>query len=261
MQERKAGSAIGATPILNIAAYRFVAIDDPVDVVERVRGLCQARQLKGSVLVAPEGINLFLAGAPAVIHGFLARLADDRRFADLSVKFSSSQAQPFRRLRVRLKREIITFRKHDVSPRAGRAGTLEPTRLRDWLRRGRDDQGREIVLLDTRNRQEVAYGTFQDALTLPIDRFTALPEALESHRQQLSGKTVVSFCTGGIRCEKAALWMAQAGYENVLQLEGGILGYFEQVGGEAYAGNCFVFDERVALDPQLRPTRISCDVS
>jgi len=239
--------------MLNIAAYRFVTIAEPSAVAARVRELCEAQALKGTVLVAPEGINIFLAGEPAGIHRFLQQLGEDERFAGMQVKFSDSETMPFRRLRVRLKREIITFRNQDVSPLAGRARTLAPSQLRDWLRRGHDDDGRELVLLDTRNRQEVAFGSFQDALTLPIDRFTELPEALEEHREQLRGKTVVSFCTGGIRCEKAALWMARAGYENVLQLDGGILGYFEQVGAEAYAGHCFVFDERVALNPQLQP--------
>ena len=239
--------------ILNIAAYRFVAILQPATVVARARALCEALDLKGTVLVAPEGINIFLAGEPGAIHDFLDRFGEDDRFAGLLVKFSQSDAVPFKRLRVKLKREIITFGKHDVSPRAAHAQALAPSQLRDWLRQGRDDQGREMVLLDTRNRQEVVFGSFKGALTLPIDRFSELPEALEAHRETLRGKTVVSFCTGGIRCEKAALWMAQDGYENVLQLEGGILGYFEQVGAEAYAGHCFVFDERVALDPQLQP--------
>ena len=241
------------TSTLNIAAYRFVAIAEPVSVVERIRGWCEELQLKGTVLVAPEGLNLFLAGPPDAIHAFLGRLGEDRRFADLPVKFSDSAAVPFRRLRVRLKREIISFRKHEIAPASGRARTLAPERLRDWLRQGRDDHGRELLLLDTRNRQEVLHGSFAGAMTLPIDRFTELPAALDARREQLRGKTVVSFCTGGIRCEKAALWMDQSGYEHVWQLDGGILGYFEQVGAEAYSGHCFVFDERVALDPQLQP--------
>ena len=255
MQQARAGRDHLAPPILNIAAYRFVAIDDAQAVVDHVRMLCGANGLKGTVLVAPEGINLFLAGAPSAIHDFLSRFAEDKRFAGLQVKFSSSEVVPFRRLRVRLKKEVITFRDGQLSPGERRAPTVTPLQLRDWLRAGRDADGREIVLLDTRNQQEVAYGSFAAALTLPIDRFTALPKALEVHREQLRGKTVVSFCTGGIRCEKAALWMADQGYENVLQLEGGILGYFEQAGGENYAGHCFVFDERVALDARLQPMR------
>ncbi|MEO7251235.1 MAG: sulfurtransferase [Arenimonas sp.] len=234
--------------ILNIAAYRFIAIADPVAVVARVRALCETQSLRGSVLVAEEGINLFLAGSPEGIHAFLAGLGEDQRFADLPVKFSESEAQPFKRLKVKLKREIITF----GAPPAQPADSLAPGQLRDWLRSGRDDKGREIVLLDTRNRQEVEFGSFQDAVTLPIDRFTDLPAAVEIHRERFQGKTVVSFCTGGIRCEKAVPWMTRNGFENVLQLEGGILGYFEQVGAEHFHGECFVFDERVALDPQLR---------
>jgi len=109
------------------------------------------------------------------------------------------------------------------------------------------------VLLDTRNREEFGFGSFHGALTLPIDNFTELPEALAPHRETLRDATVVSFCTGGIRCEKAALWLRHDGMENVLQLDGGILGYFEQVGGAGYDGRCFVFDQRVALDPRLKP--------
>ena len=234
--------------ILNIAAYRFIAIADPAAVVARVRALCEAQSLKGSVLVAKEGINLFLAGSHAGIRAFLADLGEDPRFADLAVKFSASEAQPFKRLKVKLKREIITFGATPARP----ADSLTPGQLRDWLQSGRDDQGREIVLLDTRNRQEVEFGSFQDAVTLPIDRFTDLPAAIDSYRERFRGKTVVTFCTGGIRCEKAVPWMTENGFENVLQLEGGILGYFEQVGAEHFHGECFVFDERVALDPQLR---------
>jgi UPF0176 protein len=110
-----------------------------------------------------------------------------------------------------------------------------------------------VLLLDTRNREETGYGTFAGAVTLPIDNFTDLPAAIEERREQLRDATVVSFCTGGIRCEKAALWMRANGIGDVLQLDGGILGYFEQVGGAGYDGRCFVFDARIALDPGLRP--------
>ena len=239
--------------ILNIAAYRFVAITDPVQVVANVRASCERLQLKGTVLVAPEGINLFLAGAAGDIHSFLEELAKDQRFSALPVKFSQSESVSFKRLRVRHKREIITFRDESLLPAAHRAAALSPCTLRQWLRAGCDEDGRELVLLDTRNREEVAFGSFAGALTLSIGKFSEFPEALAGHRENLRGKTIVSFCTGGIRCEKAALWMQQAGYENVLQLDGGILGYFEQVGGEGYTGSCFVFDERVALNPDLRP--------
>jgi UPF0176 protein len=239
--------------ILNTAAYHFVQIADPSVLAGQVREWAEAGALRGTALIAPEGANLFLAGEERGIHGFFERLRADPRFAGLRVKYSRSDAQPFARLKVKIKPEIISFRRDQTSPLNGRAPTVAPAALAQWLRQGHDDAGKRVVLLDTRNRQEVEYGTFAGALTLPIDKFTDLPEAVQPHREGLADATVVSFCTGGIRCEKAALWMRAAGMDNVLQLDGGILGYFEQVGGQGYDGRCFVFDERVALDPQLKP--------
>ena len=241
--------------IVNIAAYHFVAIDDPAALAALLRTRAEHAPLRGTVLVAPEGINLFLAGTGAAIDGFLHALRSDPRFAALQVKRSVSAAQPFARLKVKVKPEIISFRRDDAMPlqAAARAPAVAPQDLARWLAQGSDDNGRRLVLLDTRNREEVGYGTFHDALTLPIDNFTELPGALAPHREDLRDATVVSFCTGGIRCEKAALWMQADGMDNVLQLDGGILGYFEQVGGFGYDGRCFVFDGRVALDPALQP--------
>lgn len=237
----------------NIAAYHFTPIDDPQALAAQLRERARAGGLLGTVLVAGEGINLFLAGDVDAIAAFLSPLRADTRFADMVVKHSRSAAQPFARLKVKVKAEIIAFRRDDASPLSGRAPVLAPTELARWLAQGHDDTGRRVVMLDTRNREEIGYGTFADALTLPIDNFTELPEALAPHRETLRDATVVSFCTGGIRCEKAALWMQADGMDNVLQLEGGILAYFEQVGGYGYDGRCFVFDQRVALDPQLQP--------
>ena len=237
--------------IKNVAAYHFVPVADPGELASQLQARAEAGELRGTVLVANEGINLFLAGEASVIDGFLASLRDDARFADLSVKVSVSDAVPFSRLKVKVKPEIISFRQPQSSPEAGRAPAVSPQDLARWIERGADDQGRRLVLLDTRNREEVAYGTFVDAMVLPIDNFTELPDAVLDRRESLADVTVVSFCTGGIRCEKAALWMRAQGMGNVLQLDGGILGYFEAVGGAGYAGSCFVFDDRIALDPEL----------
>lgn len=240
--------------IVNTAAYHFVDIARPQLLADQVRERAGAEGLAGTVLVAGEGINLFLAGSQPGISAFYGWLRGDARFADLQVKYSHSAAVPFARLKVKVKPEIISFRRPDSSPlAAARAPAVTPQVLQQWLRQGHDDRGRRVVMLDTRNQQEIEYGTFAGALTLPITRFTDLPEALAPHRPALADATVVSFCTGGIRCEKAALWMQADGMDNVLQLDGGILGYFEAVGGEGYDGHCFVFDERIALDPQLRP--------
>jgi UPF0176 protein len=241
--------------ILNIAAYHFVPVDDPAALAAQVRELAEAGDLRGTVLVAGEGINIFLAGTESAIGVFLDALRSDPRFADIVVKESRSRAQPFARLKVKLKKEIIAFRRDNASPLQARAPTVAPEQLARWIEQGEDDAGRRLVLLDTRNREEIEYGTFSGALTLPIDNFTDLPEALTPHRSALADAVVVSFCTGGIRCEKAALWMQAEGMDNVLQLDGGILGYFERVGGFGYDGRCFVFDERVALDAELNALR------
>ena len=240
--------------VLNIAAYHFVEIAEPQALAARLRASAEAARLRGTVLVAGEGLNLFLAGAEDALRSFLRDLRDDPRFAGLVAKESWSQAQPFARLKVKLKPEIISFRREASSPLAGRAPAVAPRTLARWLRQGRDGAGKRLVLLDTRNVQEAEYGSFAGAEVLPIVKFTELPAAVEARKADWADATVVSFCTGGIRCEKAALWMRDAaGMDNVLQLDGGILGYFEQVGGEGYEGRCFVFDQRVALDPALRP--------
>ncbi len=240
--------------IVNTAAYHFVPLTDAEALTAALLERAQTQQLRGTILVAEEGINLFLAGSREGIDAFYAALHADPRFADMRVKYSHSRMQPFARLKAKLKPEIISFRRDDGQPLDyPRAPSVAPATVQRWLRQGHDDAGKSVVMLDTRNEQEFAHGTFAGALTLPIAKFTDLPAALAPHREALADATVVSFCTGGIRCEKAALWMQNDGMHNVLQLEGGILGYFEEVGGEGYDGRCFVFDERVALDPALQP--------
>ncbi|MEO5559944.1 MAG: sulfurtransferase [Dokdonella sp.] len=239
--------------ILNIAAYQFTSIADPSALAQQLREQAQKAALLGTVLIAGEGINLFLAGEPGAIRQFIAGLREDSRFVHIQVKESRSEMQPFARLKVKVKDEIISFRQDESSPLAGRAPAVSPAKLARWIEQGHDDDGRRVVLLDTRNREEVLHGTFVGALSLPIDKFTQLPEVLTLHGDALADATVVTFCTGGIRCEKAALWLQASGIDRVWQLDGGILNYFEQVGGYGYEGHCFVFDERIALDPALRP--------
>ena len=242
--------------MLNVAAYHFTPVEAPDALADQLRQDATRAGLKGTILVAGEGLNLFLAGADEAVRGFVQALRGLPGFDGLQARYSHSAGVPFARLKVKVKPEIISFRHPDATPLANgeRAPAVDPATLARWLKRGgRDDAGRPVVLLDTRNAQEVEHGTFAGALTLPITRFTELPDALVPHREALRDATVVSFCTGGIRCEKAALWMRQDGMDNVLQLDGGILGYFEHVGGLGYDGSCFVFDERVALDPGLRP--------
>ena len=243
--------------ILNVSAYKFVALNDPAALRESVHSHASALGLKGTVLLAHEGINLFVAGAPDPVQEFLTWLMHDARLADLETKLSWSDAVPFGKLIVKVKPEIIRMNHPTIQPQHGRAPAVDAQTLARWLAAGVDDAGREVVTLDTRNAFEVDHGRFANAIDWRITKFSEFPAALHAHRAELAGKTVVSYCTGGIRCEKAALLMRAAGVENVLQLDGGILRYFEQTGGAHFEGSCFVFDEREALSDSLEPaTRV-----
>ncbi len=239
--------------ILNVSAYLFARLDDTVALRPALREKAVAAGLKGTIILAEEGINLFLAGEADHVRGFLDALRADPRLAALTAKESWSDEQPFGKMLVKLKREIIRMDHPTIRPEAGRAPAVAPATLRRWLDQGHDDSGRQVVLLDTRNAFEVDFGGFEDALDWRIERFTQFPDAAAAHLPDLDGKTVVSYCTGGIRCEKAAIHLREQGVE-AWQLDGGILGYFEQVGGAHYRGDCFVFDERVALSPGLEPS-------
>ncbi|MGB3431013.1 sulfurtransferase [Achromobacter sp.] len=243
------------TAVVNIAAYKFVSLDALPALRARLLDEAGLAQLKGTILLAEEGINLFLAGAADGIDAFLRTLRADPRFADLEVKFSHSKTVPFRKLLVKIKREIIRMDHPAIRPEAGRAPGVDARTLARWLDAGVDDAGRPVVMLDTRNAFEVDEGTFKNAIDWRIERFTQFPAAVQAHRAEFEGKTVVSFCTGGIRCEKAAIYMNEVGIQNVYQLDGGILKYFEETGGPGYDGKCFVFDERISLDPGLAPSK------
>lgn len=238
-------------PILNIAAYLFVSLDKLEELRSRMLQECNERHLKGTILLTGEGINLFLAGAELEMRGFLKWLRSDSRFAAIEAKESWSDEQPFKKMLIKLKSEIIRMNHPSIQPEKGRANFIAPQKLKEWLDRGTDDLGRPVVMLDTRNAFEIDYGTFENALHFNIEKFTEFPEAITKHKEELLDKTIVSFCTGGIRCEKSGLYMREIGMEHTYQLEGGILKYFEEVGAAHYEGSCFVFDEREALEPSL----------
>ncbi len=241
------------TSILNISAYKFVSLSAPEVWRESIRSQAARCGLKGTVLLAPEGINLFVAGAEAGVREFVAWLHAQPPFADLEIKPSWSDAVPFGKLLVKVKPEIIRMNHPTIKPQDQRAPAVDGATLARWLDAGVDDAGREVVTLDTRNAFEVDHGRFANAIDWRIGKFGEFPAALQAHRAELAGKTVVSYCTGGIRCEKAALLMREAGIEHVLQLDGGILKYFEQTGGAHFQGHCFVFDQREALSDTLAP--------
>ncbi|AMO94043.1 rhodanese-like domain protein [Collimonas fungivorans] len=241
-------------PYVNIAAYKFITFIDAEQKRPEFLAICKQLQLKGTILLTPEGINLFLAGLREQIDQFLAWLRADERFADLEVKESYSEKQPFTRMLVKLKAEIITMKHPLIKPELGRAPAVQAQTLKRWLDQGYDDKGRPVVMLDTRNAFEVDVGTFENTIDYRIEKFSEFPAVIAAHKDELADKTVVTFCTGGIRCEKAAIHMQNIGYDSVYQLEGGILKYFEECGGAHYDGDCFVFDYRTALNPQLQET-------
>jgi UPF0176 protein len=236
---------------LNLSGYRFAPLDGLAALRQRIFDSASAAGLKGTVLLAEEGINLFVAGVPDAARAWLDALRSDPRFAALEAKESFSEQLPFRRLKVKVKREIIRMNQPQVRPAAGRAPALDAATLARWLDARRDDAGRPLALLDTRNGFEVDAGAFDGALDWRLAKFSDFPAAAATHRAALDGRTVVTYCTGGIRCEKAALALQAAGVDNVWQLDGGILRYLEQVGARHWRGRCFVFDERESLDAEL----------
>ncbi len=242
--------------ILNISAYKFVTLTDAAALRPILLERATKLELKGTILLAEEGINLFLAGSDTGVRKFLAQLQTDKRFTDLVPKESWSSRQPFKKIRVKLKTEIIRMNHPTIQPAVSRAPAVDAQTVRRWLHQGTDDSGRPVVTLDTRNAFEVAHGTFRGAIHWGMNKFSDFPKALTDHKSELLGKTVVSFCTGGIRCEKAAILMRDVGLQDVYQLEGGILKYFDDAGAAHYQGDCFVFDERLTLDADLAAKKV-----
>lgn len=233
--------------ILNVAAYRFAELDQLPELKAELLELCERLQLRGTILLSPEGINLFVAGLREDVEQMLERLRRVPGLAELEIKQSFSRERPFKRMRIKLKPQIIVFGMPDIAPARYTSRRLSPQELKRWL-----DSGQPVTLLDTRNNFEVRTGTFASALAIGIDDFRDFPAAVKRLPEELRRQPVVTFCTGGIRCEKAAPYLELAGFQDVYQLDGGILKYFEDCGDAHYEGRCFVFDERLAVDAELR---------
>ncbi|MEY2881256.1 MAG: hypothetical protein RLZZ15_3636 [Verrucomicrobiota bacterium] len=234
---------------VNVSVYKFTPLADLVPLRDRLRAFTAAHALRGTILLSTEGINLFVAGTRANVDSLLATLRALPGLADLAPKESLSAEQPFNRMLVKIKKEIIAFGVSGVDPARRPSPKLAPRELKRWL-----DEGRPVTLLDTRNDYEVRMGTFRGAVVPHIDHFRDFPAAAEKFPAALKDTPIVMFCTGGIRCEKAAPFLEQSGFKHVHQLDGGILKYFEDCGGAHYDGECFVFDRRVGVDSALRET-------
>jgi len=233
---------------INLSAYKFTPLENLPTLRLQLLDLARGRDLKGTILLSSEGINLFVAGRRADVDVLVTELRNVPGLADLAPKESEGDEQPFNRMLVKIKKEIIAFGVEGIDPARRPATKLPPRMLKQWL-----DEGRAITLLDTRNDYEIRLGTFRGALPAGIKNFRDFPNAVRRLRPELKDKPIVMFCTGGIRCEKAGPFMQREGF-NVFQLDGGILKYFEECGGAHYDGECFVFDKRVGVDPALKET-------
>ena len=234
---------------INLSTYKFTPLENLPALRERLLGMCLEGGLKGTILLSPEGINVFVAGSRENVDALLAAVRAVPGLADLAAKESESDTQPFNRMLVKIKKEIIAFGIEGIDPARKPTAKLPARTLKQWL-----DEGRPVTLLDARNDYEVRMGTFRGAVPAGIDHFRDFPKAVEKLPVEMKEQPIVLFCTGGIRCEKAGPYLELAGFQNVFQLEGGILKYFEECGGAHYDGECFVFDRRVGVDPELRET-------
>ena len=237
-----------AQPFVNIAGYRFVDLPDRDELRQPFRDVCEKNGLLGTILLSTEGINFFICGDQKGVDAFVDYLEEEERFTGIQLKVSHSEKLAFRRMNVRLKKEIISMGMDEIRPAEQTRESISPAEIKHWL-----DEGRDITLLDTRNDYEIRIGSFENSVDLNLSTFRTFPEAVRNSTLE-KDKTVVMFCTGGIRCEKASALMLKEGFEDVRQLEGGVLGYFEEMGGAHWDGDCFVFDRRVAVDPELNVT-------
>ena len=233
-----------AAPEWHVAAfYRFAPVADPASLRDRLRTACEAAGTRGTILVAPEGVNGTIAGSKAGIENILTAIRAEPGFGQLEPKFSTASSQPFHRMKVRLKAEIVTMRVPGLDP-AREAGTYVAPE--DW---NALIAAPDTVVIDTRNTYEVAIGQFSGAVDPGTDSFSEFPAWVEQNRDRLEGKAIAMYCTGGIRCEKATAYMLSLGFDRVHHLEGGILRYLETVPADQslWQGECFVFDERVGV--------------
>ena len=235
--------------ISNITGYKFIPITDRKSLQEKILKHSNKLSLKGTVLISEKGLNFSIAGENEAIQDFIKFLRSDKRFSEIDIKTTYNEYQPFRKMLVRIKKEIISMGIDEIDPSTFTGEKITPKELQDKLNNNED-----IVLLDTRNEYEVRLGTFEDAVDLNLDSFRDFPTKIMSLDQKMKNKEIVMFCTGGVRCEKASALMLKNGFKNVKQIDGGVIKYFEDTGGSYWNGDCFVFDDRVALDKNLNET-------
>lgn len=237
-----------APPLLCVAAlYQFTRFDDPVLVQAGLRDICNVAETKGTLLIAREGINGTIAGTPDAVARVIGHIRALPGCAALEIKYSGAAAMPFYRMKVRLKREIVTMGQPDIDPLTGAGHYVEAAQWNALI------DAPDVVVIDTRNEYEVEIGSFAGALDPKTSSFSDFPDWFRANRDVLEGKKVAMFCTGGIRCEKATAFLKAEGLDEIYHLKGGILKYLEDVpaADSRWSGECFVFDQRVAIGQGL----------
>lgn len=225
------------------AYYKFVPLDALPEWQAKIKDACAKYGIIGTILLAPEGINSTCAGSPENLDAYISFLKSFKEFEDIEIKYSQASEQPFKRCKVRLKKEIVTIKDGETDPRHLVGTYVAP---KDWNAIIADP---DVVVIDTRNDYEVEIGTFKGAIDPKTVKFNDFPQWVKDHLDPAKHKKVAMFCTGGIRCEKASSHMLKEGFEEVYHLQGGILKYLEEVPAEQslWDGECFVFDERVTV--------------
>lgn len=238
-------SALG--PIVVCALYKFVSLDDFEALRQPLQEVMLANEVKGTLLLAAEGINGTISGTREGIDAVLEHLRRDPRLATLDSKLSFDEQQPFYRTKVKLKKEIVTMGVEGIDPNRVVGTYVKPQEWNDLI------SDPDVLLVDTRNDYEVAIGTFKGALDPKTKTFREFPQFVQDNLNPQQHKKVAMFCTGGIRCEKSTAYLKEQGFEEVYHLEGGILKYLEQVpqAESLWQGDCFVFDNRVTVNHQL----------
>ncbi len=235
-------------PVTVAAFYHFASLDALEETRAALMDICGERRVRGTVLLAREGVNGTIAGERGSVLDVLSHLRALEGFTDLTWKESRAEAMPFNRLKVRIKREIVTMGREDVDPAARVGRYVEPQHWNDLASR------EDVVLIDTRNDYEVGIGTFEGSIDPNTESFRDFPDWWKNNAGQFEGKTIAMFCTGGIRCEKATSWLVGQGVRDVVHLKGGILKYLEDVpeSESRWSGECYVFDQRVSVGHGLR---------
>ena len=235
--------------ILVAALYKFVEIDDLLSLQSNLYEICEKNNIMGTILIANEGINGTISGKTNEINQTISLLKSDKRFTNIEIKYSSSDKQPFHRMKVRLKKEIVTIGLPEINPN-NKVGTyVKPDDWNDLI------SDPNVVVIDARNKYETKIGSFQNALDPETSSFREFPDWVKKFKssKENANKKIAMFCTGGIRCEKASSLMKEEGFEDVYHLQGGILKYLETIDKEnsLWNGECFVFDQRVCLTDEL----------